>query len=76
MGCSHDIWLGLFVRLLPDTVHLIEVTPQAPQVDLLSPSTLAPIPRPQLPIEAENVFSRLLVTASDQTVEVAKPALT
>ena len=57
--------------LLPDCA----IKPPAAEADLLSPSTLAPVPRPQLPIETENVFPRLFVAAPDQPVELTKPAI-
>ena len=49
--------------------------PTAPQADLPSLPALEPVPRPQLPIETENVLPRLLVTAPDQPVELTKPSL-
>lgn len=38
-------------------------------------SIAQPVPRPQLPIETENVFPRLFVAAPDQPVELTKPAI-
>lgn len=46
-----------------------------PKDGLLSASTLEPVPRPQLPIETENVLPGLLVTGPDQPVELTKPAI-
>lgn len=43
--------------------------------DLPSLPALEPVPRPQLPIETENVLPRLLVAAPDQPVELAEPAI-
>jgi len=57
--------------LLPDCT----IKPPAAEADLLSPSTLAPVPRPQLPIKTENVLSGLLITAPDQPIELAEPTL-